>query len=242
MQTVQHLLKHPALKVCVVLLLALGSAAISDNSRAYFDDDEWPAFVVEKMPLSSAFVEDVWTRALQVHVVAAAIALPGCLLLISRRLLRRLPRVHRVLGRVVGVVVLFALVPTGLLLSLYAKGGVLGGLGFAVSGVIVAVAMVGGIVSARARRFVDHRRHVLHVLAQLSVAVSSRVLILGLDAFAVDADTAYLIALWLPVVGSALIVEGLVPRPTSVLAVNRSFHAAPRHHPLVAVQPHLAGE
>ncbi len=234
--------KHPALRIAVIALLTLGSAAISVASVGYFDDETWPAFVVEKLPLSSARIEEFWLLALQVHVVAAAVSLPGCLLLISRLVLRRFPRVHRWLGRVVGVVVLFSLVPTGLFMALFAKGGFVSGLGFAVSGVIVFVCMVRGIQTARACRFVEHRRQMVHVLAQLSVAVTSRLLMIAFDVVGIDADSAYLIALWLPVIGSALIVEGLLPRATN-LDLSRSLHAAFRRRLSHALaQPRLLSD
>jgi hypothetical protein len=73
--------------------------------------------------------------------------------------------------------------------------------------------MVRGILQARARMFVAHRRSVLHVVAQLSVAVSSRAMLMGLDRFGVDPDRAYLLALWLPVLGSALIASLVVIEP-----------------------------
>ena len=53
------------------------------------------------------------------------------------------------------------------------------------------------------------------MLAQLSVAVTSRAMLFGLDAANVDPDRAYLLSLWLPVIASAALVELLLPRPTS---------------------------
>jgi uncharacterized membrane protein len=191
------------LRVLLVGVLVAGSAVITRGSFAYFDDETWPEFVIEKLPLASEALEAWWLQALQIHVVAAAIALPGCVVLLSQTVLRRLPRLHRVLGRVVGVVVLCGLAPSGLFMSAFAKGGAPGTAGFVLSGVIVVVAMVMGVVTARRKQFVAHRRHVWHVLAQLSVAVSSRAMLVGLDAFGVDADAAYLVSLWVPVVGSA---------------------------------------
>jgi hypothetical protein len=187
----------------VVLALALGSAAITAASAVYFGDDLSP-FQLEKLPLPD---EDLWLFALRAHVVAAAICLPGCLLLTSATLLRRAPRVHRWLGRATATLVLLALVPSGLYLSLFAKGGLASTVGFALSGVIVAVAMVNGVRAARARRLVEHRRWVLHVLAQLGVAVVSRALLFAFDALAVEEHAAYLVSLWLPVVGGYALVE-----------------------------------
>jgi hypothetical protein len=206
----------------VLVLLALGSFAITAASVVYFNRDELAPFVIEKLPLP---LEDVWQFALKVHVVAAALALPGCLLLQSRRLLRAAPRVHRWLGRPLAVVILFALAPSGFYLSLFAKGGLPATLGFMLSGVIVVVAMVQAVRSARSRNYVDHRRSALHVLAQLSVAVTSRAMIVAADAVNANPDVAYLVSLWLPVLGSALVVELIAPRVRPLFNLRRKYEA-----------------
>ncbi|MFZ5469892.1 MAG: DUF2306 domain-containing protein [Myxococcota bacterium] len=217
-----------------LLTMALGSIAITAASVVYFDEDELAPFVIEKLPLP---LEDVWLVALQVHVVSAAFALPACLLLLSKTLLRRTPGLHRWLGRMTGGVGLLALAPSGFYLSLFAKGGLLSTLGFMLSGVIVVVAMVQGVRTARQGQHAAHRRCSLHVLAQLSVAVTSRAMLFLFDAVNVDADTAYLISLWLPVVGSAGAVELLVSRtnPLTLSWRNHEAHSgtrlAPHHSP-----------
>lgn len=215
------------LRPVALLLLALGSAAITAASAVYFDAQELPPFVIEKLPLAR---EELYLFALKVHVVAASFALPACALLLWQGLLQRSPRVHRWLGRVTGVAVLLALAPSGLYLSAFAKGGVPGTLGFALSGAIVVVSMVQAVRTARGRSFAAHRRYSLHVLAQLSVAVTSRAMLLGLDALAVDPDAAYLASLWLPVVGSAVLVESLSPGRlrNPFTRRNHAPHADPR--------------
>ena len=193
-----------AARLLLLFALLLGGCAIAVNSLVYFQGDEIPPFVVEKLPLP---LEGLWLGALKVHVAAASFCLPACILLQWKGLMRRAARVHRWVGRITGVVVLLALAPSGSYLALFAKGGLPGTLGFLVSGAITAVAMVQAIRSARARRFTAHRRAALHVLAQLSVAVTSRALLILLEATGLDPDPAYLIALWLPVLGSAAFVE-----------------------------------
>jgi 4-amino-4-deoxy-L-arabinose transferase-like glycosyltransferase len=167
--------------------------------------------------------------ALQMHVVAASVCLPGCLLLSLGPVVRR-RRLHRWLGRVTAAAVLLALVPSGLYLSWFAKGGLPSTLGFMLSGAIVATAMVQGVRTARARRLVEHRRWVLHVLAQLSVAVTSRAMLFAFDAAAVDEQLAYLVSLWVPVIGSFGLVELLSnrtrPRTRSAPSTRR-IHEAP---------------
>lgn len=234
MQVVSRLRTAP--RVLVLVALAAGSAAITNASLAYFGEDFAP-FVLEKLPLP---LEDVWMLALQVHVVAAAMCLPGCLLLSLAVVIRRAPRFHRWLGRVIGTVALLALVPSGLYLSCFAKGGLPSTAGFMLSGIIVAVAMVQGVRAARARRFVEHRSSVLHVLAQLSVAVTSRAMLFAFDAAAVDETLAYLVSLWVPVVGSFGLVELFLTR-TRTRTRTRSITPAWRTHeaPVDARHPRL---
>lgn len=190
--------------------LLLGTAAITAGSAAYFDPEELAPFVIEKLPLAN---EELYLLALQVHVVAAALAMPGCLLLMTSWVLRRAPRLHRHLGRATGAAVLLALVPSGFYLAFFAKGGAFGTAGFLLTGGIIAAAMVQGIRTARAGRFAAHRRCTLHVVAQMSVAVTSRAMLFALDAANVDPDAGYLAALWIPVLGSAAAVELFVNKP-----------------------------
>jgi hypothetical protein len=178
-------------------------------------------FIVDKGALPH---RQLWLVGLGVHVVAALVAFPGCLLLLSRRLLRAAPGAHRWIGRVVGAVVLLALVPTGLGLALTARGGTAGTAGFVVTGLITFAAMVQAIVTARRRDIVGHRRAIAQVVAQLSVAVTSRALLVGVGLVAdtdtavgaalvaLDPDLVYDLALWIPVVGSAVVAAIVVPR------------------------------
>jgi hypothetical protein len=222
-----------SLRALVLAMLLAGSAAITAGSLVYFGEELAP-FVLEKLPLP---LEDMWMLALRVHVVAAAVCLPGCVLLSLGIVIRR-RRFHRWLGRVTAAAVLLALVPSGLYLSWFAKGGLLSTVGFMLSGAIVATGMVQGVRTARARRLVEHRRWVLHVLAQLSVAVTSRAMLFAFAAAAVDEQLAYLVSLWVPVVGSFGLVELLLTRTRTrartVMSTRRT------HEALVdARHPHL---
>src|SRR5262245_51935545 len=214
-----------------MLGLGLGALFIGWASRVYFDSDELAPFVIGKLPLPH---EDLWLAALKVHVVTASFALPACLLLSLKRMLR-FPRAHRWLGRGTGAVVLAALVPSGLYLSLFAKGGAPSTVGFALSGLIVALAMVQGIRRARAKDYLGHRRCMLHVLAQLTVAVTSRTLLSLLDAVGIDPEPAYLFALWAPVLASVGFVEVYVSRRPH----RRNSHApkAPARRPVPVRTP-----
>lgn len=188
------------------LVLALGSLVITYASAVYFEPGQRPPFLIEKLPLSN---ESLYLWVLRVHVVAAALALPGCLILVSGFVLKRWPRFHRWCGRIVGLDVLVALAPTGFYLAFFARGGIGSTLGFLLTGGIAVWAMLQAIRWARARRFARHRLYAFHVLGQLSVAVTSRAMLFALESSNLNPDLAYLLSLWIPVVGTFALVQYL---------------------------------
>lgn len=192
-----------------LISMLLGSALITVMSLPYFDFQTLPPFVIEKLPLR---FESLWLAALRIHVAAAALSFPLCLALTTRALQRRAGW-HRWLGRASGLLVLCALVPSGVVLAFDAKGGPLVTAGFLLSAVIVAGAMLLGVRAARRRDLLLHARAMRHVLGQMSVAVVSRALIVGLDAVGTDPSVAYVVALWGPVLASVAAVEWLARRP-----------------------------
>jgi uncharacterized membrane protein YozB (DUF420 family) len=192
-----------------LLSMLAGSALISAMSLAYFDFETLPPFVIEKLPMR---LEALWLGSLRVHVAAAALAFPLCLALMTRALQRRTIW-HRRLGRFAGLLVLFVLVPSGMVLSFDAKGGRIVTAGFLLSAGIIAWAMLAGVQAARRRDLILHARAMRHVVGQMSVAVVSRALIVALDAVGVNPDVAYVAALWGPVLASAAVVELISRRP-----------------------------
>ncbi len=205
-----------------LLVMLFGSALITIASVPYFDFEALPPFVIEKLPLR---FESLWLFSLRVHVASALVTFPLCLVLMSRTLQRR-PAWHRWLGRVTGAAVLLALVPSGVVLAFDAKGGAAVTLGFLLSAAIVAAGMAVGVLAARRRELIAHRRAMRHVVAQMSVAVTSRALIVGLDSVGVAPELAYVVALWLPVLGSAGVAEFLSWRASSPTALV--FHTVQR--------------
>ncbi|MBL7685657.1 MAG: DUF2306 domain-containing protein [Deltaproteobacteria bacterium] len=183
---------------------ALGSILITLSSWVYFDFNERAPFLIEKLPLS---FESLYIFALRIHVLAAALSLPGCLLLTSKSLLKRYPRFHRHFGRMVGFCILIALAPSGFYLALFARGGFAGTFGFWLSGGIVVWAMLRAIHEARAKRYARHRVFTFHVLGQLGVAVLSRAILVAFDSYPLNPDLIYLISLWIPVVGTFIFIE-----------------------------------
>ena len=185
-------------------LMATGLGLMLAASVSYLELGEAHPFFLEKLPLAHP---TLWLAALYLHVPTALFALPACWALLSRPLRTRHPWLHRWLGRVTAGLLLTIVVPSGLYLGLFAQGGLFTTLGFWLTGLITLVATLGSIGSARRRDFRTHRRCSSHVAAQLGVAVWSRFLLLGAEALGLYGHGVSAAALWLPVVGSALIVE-----------------------------------
>jgi len=183
--------------------MTAGAALITLASLVYFDFETLPPFAIEKFPLR---FEALWLASLRVHVASALLTFPLCLALMTRPLQRRAAW-HRWVGRVAATVILFSLVPSGFVLAFAAKGGRFVTLGFLLSGAIIAVALVAGVRAARRRDLVSHRNAMRHVVAQMSVAVTSRAMIMACDAFGMAPGTSYVIALWVPVVASVATAE-----------------------------------
>jgi uncharacterized membrane protein len=180
-------------------------------SASYLELGDTHPFFLEKWPLAHP---SWWLAALYIHVPSALFSLPACLVLLLGSVRRRFPRFHRWLGRVTGAVIVLAMVPSGMYLALFARGGWISTSGFWLTGAITFVAMVKSIQAARAGDMRRHRRFSAHVMAQLSVAVVSRALLVAADAAELDGTWVYVAALWVPVLGNALVAE-LWTRPRS---------------------------
>lgn len=204
------------------IVMVLGAAFITLTSLVYFDPDTLAPFVIEKLPVR---FETLWLFSLKVHVASAIVSFPLCLVLMTRWIQRR-KAWHRWLGRIAGVVVVGALVPTGIVLSVEAKGGAPVTLGFLLSAAIVLLGMIYGVHYARQKQLAAHARAMRHVVAQMSVAVTSRAMLIAFDYAGVNPDTAYVVALWMPVLASALAAEWVSGR----LLPFRIFvpHSSPR--------------
>ena len=209
------------------LWMALGVWLMLSASTSYLELGEAHPFFLEKLPLARP---KLWLGALYVHVPSALFALPACLVLLLQPVRRRWPRLHRWLGRLSALVIVAGVVPSGMYLALFAQGGMVTTLGFWLTGAITLLAMLKSVQSARAGDMKAHRRFSAHVAAQLAVAVVSRFLLMGAELSGIYAEWVYVAALWLPVVGCALVAE--------LVTGSRPFSSSKgsRHEKLVAVR------
>lgn len=145
------------------------------------------------------------------HVFAGPVTLLLGLVLLSQSFRRRWPYWHRRLGRIQAALVLFVVVPSGLLMSMRAAFGPIAAVGFATLSIALAVTVSMGWKAAVNRRFDAHQRWMLRCFSLLFSAVVIR-LNGGIGAILrIDADWYYIQTAWtswiIPLIGVELLLR-----------------------------------
>lgn len=199
------------------------------NAAAFFSSGPTHNFLVEKGELRFM---PLWTTAIYFHIVSSCVCLATGPLLMLPKLIR-LRRLHAVLGYAYLNAVLWISVPTGLLISINAKGGWPSSLGFALTGVLWWWATWAGYRAIVRNELVTHICWMVRSYALALSAVAFRV-VQQLMAFGPLSDTTnYVISIWVSLLISLWISETCIKRhfanppksenvPTWWFTLNRS--------------------
>lgn len=188
------------------LLYAAGCLLIVWNSIADYLPGGAGLFIADK----GAIGENPWWRAsLHVHIVSGIVCLFAALPQFSRRLIRRLPALHRLSGRLFGLMVLLFVAPTGIHLALHAKGGAPGKLGFLTLACGTLLATVHGWRAALPahRDLAAHRAWMTRAFALVASAVTFRIFHTVGHLAGLGPDANYVLCLWLSLLGNAAVAE-----------------------------------
>jgi hypothetical protein len=197
------------LRIPAWLLLVFFSGLLIYNSLPYFHAPRTHAFVWEKGLLAD---RPLWLCMLVIHAAAGVVCLLSSLLQFYRPLLRRVPALHRWLGRIHVCAILGFLTPTGFYLAFSAHGGWLGTTGFLILGVTTALTTWKGWMAMRRNLIQQHVAWMVRSFAMVASALTFRVEYLVLQQTGIAADTAFSIALYLSIIGNAVIAEWLLWR------------------------------
>ena len=154
------------------LLIVRVTVAIVFNYRYYLPPD----FSFEFLQDREAYFFGSYQWAFYTHIVSGPVTLLLGILLVSDRFRIKLPRWHRILGRVQVVSVLFFVVPSGLWMSFYTESGVIASTGFASLAIATAFCAALGFRSAIRRRLTDHGRWMWRCYLLLCSAVVLRIM------------------------------------------------------------------
>jgi len=178
------------------------SVLLIHNALPFFSFADDVPFLLEKGFLVH---QPVWRVGFYLHVAGGVVCLLAALPLFSRTLLRRVPRLHRGLGYTYVISVLGLVVPAGLYMSLFAKGGFWGRLGFLAIGFTLLYTTWRGFERVRARDFKRHQAWMIRSYAMVASAISFRVFYLGL--YALEIPNEYVLGIWMSLLVNAALAE-----------------------------------
>lgn len=196
-------------KLIAWLALVGFSWLIVENSLPYLSANNRISFLEERPWLAA---NTIWRATLGMHVAGGIVCILSSLLQFHRPLLRRLPSLHRYLGRAYTISVIGILCPTGFYLSFFAKGGAAGVAGFLLLGVLTFGTTLRGWLCMRRGQTRDHIIWMIRSFAMITTAITFRIYNIGLYELGMDEDAIYNVALYLSLAGNAAVAEGLILR------------------------------
>lgn len=186
------------------IVLWSGTVLIFWASSDYFTQSQVHAFLRERPHL---MVQDWWRYSVYVHVFSGCLCLGSSLLQYSGILLRRYPKWHKYLGYIYVLSLILAVIPSGLILSVFAKGGWIGKLGFCVLNFATLVTVLLGLNSILKKRLRAHQAWITRSFGLVSSAITFRLLLVVMVHFDVSIEIVYPACVWLSIILNALLVE-----------------------------------
>ena len=188
------------LAVLLVLRILWGIVYIYPS---YFPADFTTPFLVDRQ----GHFQGLYRIAFYIHIVCSPVALIGGLFLVSDGFRYWLPKAHRFIGRFQIVVICIAVVPSGLVMSFYALGGIISTSAFLFLSVLTAVTALVGFQNARRRRFDRHQRWMWRCWILLSSAIVLRLFTMVMSSSGWDPVVLYRYSSWLSWLMPLLILE-----------------------------------
>ncbi len=167
---------------------------------------------VQFLALKQAYVHNtVWKTAFYIHVFSAVIALLAGFTQFSPQLLRDSPQVHRLIGKIYVANILFINFPVGLIMGIYANGGLPGKTAFLLLDCLWFIFTLRAFICAKQRQFMDHKNYMIRSFALTFSAITLRTWKLILSSiFTIDLAELYVIDAWLGFVPNLLIAEMII--------------------------------
>lgn len=159
---------------------------------------------------------DFWRTAFFIHVYASLWVLFAGFTQFSKQLLKKRPGLHRILGYVYVIDVLFVTGPAGFIMGFYANGGLFSRIAFVMLAVLWIASTAMALLRARQKKFKEHRYYMIRSYALTLSALSLRAWKYGItNTMALPPMDVYRIVAWLGWVGNLLVAEWIIYRSKS---------------------------
>lgn len=154
--------------------ISILSVGIFYVTLSYFDPNFEAGFLKGK---SNYYHQDIFRISLFVHGFSASISAILLALLVLFRIERLSLSFHRFVGKIAILLSVFAVFPSGLILSLYADGGKIGKLLFLFLSIFTCYAAISGWIAIRNKQIESHKTWMRFLLLLFSSAFFLRILI-----------------------------------------------------------------
>ena len=193
--------------VAISAIVVFLSLLLAHNAILYFTHGGEYGILPEKWV---ARQDLLWNIAFYVHLPSGIVCLLSPLVLFLQRVQYTGIRIHQWVGRMYVWVTLVLVCPTGMYLALYAKGGLVTQVGFAIQGVLLFLFTYCGYECIRKGNREEHFQYMIRSYAVASVVLTFRVLHILFFLTHVPYHVNYAISQWLGLAGNVLVAECVV--------------------------------
>jgi len=196
-------LKNVVFVLLTLLAVLFGLVLYWHNSVFVFDGPD-NGFLLTK---TEAVRYSVYLPAFYIHIVTGSIVLITGVFQLSKRIRARYPAWHRTAGKVYVFVILIFTAPSGLVMSVYANGGLAAGIGFALLAVLWWFFTWKGYQHAIHKQLDVHREFMLRSYALTFAAVTLRLYSFFFALAGFRGESIYILIAWLSWVPSLIVME-----------------------------------
>lgn len=163
-----------------------------------------------------------WRFSFYTHITGGILSLLIGPFQLLPKLRQHYPKLHRVMGRIYVVGILFIGTPSGLYMAMYANGGILASVGFSILAVLWFTTTLLAVMHAINRNLKAHKQWMIRSFALTFAAVTLRlwVPILSLG-FSVDPEVTVIATAWLSWVPNILFAEIIINKKKILSIFNK---------------------
>jgi hypothetical protein len=198
------------LVVPVLCLLFFFTGVMAFIAWPYFSFRYDVAFLLTKQ---SVLHVTAWRWAFYLHISTSVLVLLTGGLQFVKHIQEHYPAAHRLLGKVYVFTLLVISAPSGLIMALYANGGIWAKVSFVLISVLWWSFTLKGLIAIRGQNILLHKIHMMRSYALTLSAITLRLYVLFLPAFTnLHGKDMYVLVAWLSWVPNLLVAEFLIWR------------------------------
>lgn len=199
------------IKILSWIFITLLTLLLIHNALQYFRYDTSYGILGESSAKDSAFYLSLFYT----HLLAGTLCILTPLFQFLIRVKAKTTTLHRFIGHVYTWSTLIIVVPTGLYIALFAKGGTITQIGFIAQGLLAGVFTWLGYQAGRKRNIDAHIKWMMRSYGAVSIVLTFRLLHVVFFHLRLPYQTNYEASQWIGIVLNLLLVELLIERITS---------------------------